>query len=192
VSQPDEWRGDDDVDHVETIGRWVTVRQAAEDVGRSVDWVRRQYRAGVVESRVQPGRYGPERLIDIEELRVAAESPKPGAAPAAAPLPMLAETVHELARQLGEAQERAARAEAEAEELRRALDAAERRLAARDASAPDAPAGDDADEALWVAANAQFLRTLPGTTARQDAGKRLVQGGGVEVSRGGRRRWRRS
>jgi hypothetical protein len=113
-------------EHFETIGPWVTVRQAADDVDRSVDWVRRQYRSGTVASVVRHGRYGPERLVDIHALREAAVAPRRVTASRSTPgasLPVLAETVHELARQLGEAQERAARAEAEAEELRRRLEA---------------------------------------------------------------------
>lgn len=107
--------------------------------------------------------------------------------PQSAPLPVLAETIHELARQLGEVQERAARAEADAEELRQKLADAERAAtAAPPAATPDVP---ERDASLWLAANRQFLRTLPGAAAREAAGTRLA-GGREPVRR--TRPWRRS
>jgi hypothetical protein len=189
-------------DAVETIGRWVTVRQASERVGRSIDWVRRQYRSGAVESRTRDGRYGPERLVDIHALQAVAEAPKVGtmAAPSSGPsLPVLAETLHELARQLGEAQERAARAEAEAEEARLQLAEAEQdtgeQAGAEDGEAPaESPdttddASDDPDRhaQLWLAANEQYLRALPGGAAREAAGVRLAGGRTIDI--GKRPRW---
>ena len=216
--QPNERRRSaSDEDHVETIGRWVTVRQAADDVGRSVDWVRRQYRSGAVASLTQSGRYGPERLVDIHVLRDVAAAPKvtsPTPSVPAASLPVLAETLHELARQLGEAQERAARAETEAEALRRQLDeqngetgdggeaedevedevedetSLEGRLA-RLRDEPGETATADHHETLWLAANEQFLRTLPSAAARQEAGDRLLGGRRVDAGQKVRRRRRR-
>jgi hypothetical protein len=196
VQQQD--RGNGSSDNVETLGRWVTVRQAANHVDRSVDWVRRQYRSGAVDSRIQAGRYGPERLVDIATLEALAEAPKPssparspkgGPAPAAQ-LPVLAETLHELAHQLGEAQERAARAEADAEELRRKLAEAEQVVEAqepeRDVPDDGAP---DPDASLWLAANGQFLRTLPGAAAREAAGERLSGGPPIKPADRTRPRW---
>lgn len=188
----DEARDDD----LEPSDSWVTVRQAAEQVGRSVDWVRRQYRSGSVESRTQAGPHGPERLVDIDALRALAEARGTSPLPAqqqSPPLPVLAETIHELARQLGEVQERAARAEADAEELRQRLADAEQGVAD-----PEPTEGDRAADAperhalLWLAANRQFLRTLPGAAAREAAGARLAGGRRVDLGRGTRpwRRWR--
>ena len=171
----------------------MTVRDAAEHVGRSVDWVRRQYRSGAVDSRTRAGRHGPERLVDIHALRAVADArfgPHP-ARPQPAPLPVLAETVHELARQLGEVQERAARAEADAEELRQRLADAEQ-ATATDPPAPDAPDAPERHATLWLAANRQYLRTLPGAAAREAAGARLAGGRSVEPAPRTRpwRRWR--
>jgi hypothetical protein len=208
----DRRRSASDEDNVETIGRWVTVRQAADDVGRSVDWVRRQYRSGAVASLTQSGRYGPERLVDIHALREVAATPKVTSSPSSVPaasLPVLAETLHELARQLGEAQERAARAETEAEELRRQLEAAEptgeggedldapedetspERRVARLRDEPDETVTADHHETLWIAANEHFLRTLPSAAARQQAGDRLLGGRRIDAGQKGRRRGRR-
>jgi hypothetical protein len=187
--------------------RWITVREAAEHVGRSVDWVRRQYRSGAVDSRIQAGRYGPERLVDVDMLETAAETPKPGAPKTGtgAPdvqLPVLAETLHELAHQLGEAQERAARAESDAEDLRRRLTEIEQAQAEAEETAEveageSEAAGDDVggsgnghgdrDDQLWVAANRHYLRTLPGAAAREAAGARLT--GGRSVGAAKPRRW---
>jgi hypothetical protein len=211
--QPNERRHDaGDTDHVETIGRWVTVRQAADDVGRSVDWVRRQYRSGAVASHTRSGRYGPERLVDIHALRAVSAAPKvTSSTPSlpAASLPVLAETLQELARQLGEAQERAARAETEAEELRQRLerqnaesadgatpeaDAAASWLDRRRAQDESADRGEpeaDHHETLWLAANEHFLRTLPSAAARQEAGDRLLGGRRVDPRRKARRLLRR-
>jgi hypothetical protein len=222
--QPDERRRSaTDKDHVETIGRWVTVRQAADDVGRSVDWVRRQYRSGAVASLTRAGRYGPERLVDIHALRGVSEAPKvtsPTSSAPAASLPMLAETLQELARQLGEAQERAVRAESEAEKLRLRLERQSTPAAGgADAAVDDPPAADadgsteepgarderderderdarddeaaDEQQTLWLAANEHFLRTLPSAAARQEAGDRLLGGRRVDTLRKARRRLRR-
>ena len=85
---------------------------------------------------------------------------------------MLAETLHELARQLGEVQERAARAEADAEELRQRLAGVEQAATSEPPSdTPDVP---ERHASLWLAANRQFLRTLPGAAAREAAGARLA------------------
>jgi hypothetical protein len=107
------------------------MRRAAEAARRSVDWVRRQYRAGSVSGTVRRGRYGPERLVDVKEVLAragahpetrAAPPPDAGDPPFMGPsLLVLAETLHDLARQLGEAQARAARAEADAAQLRQRL-----------------------------------------------------------------------
>lgn len=178
---------------------WVTVRDAAEHVGRSVDWVRRQYRSGAVDSRTRAGAHGPERLVDIHALRAVAtaRTGTPPDRPRAAPLPVLAETVHELARQLGEVQERAARAEADAEELRQRLADAQQATDSKqgaDAGPPARPAPDPAERhmAVWLAANRQYLRTLPGAAAREAAGARLAGGRSVEPAPRTRpwRRWR--
>jgi hypothetical protein len=197
--------------------RWITVRQAADHVGRSVDWVRRQYRSGTVDSRIQTGRHGPERLVDVDMLEAAAETPKTAAprngATPEVQLPVLAETLHELAHQLGEAQERAARAEADAEDLRRRLteieqaqteaeaEGAEAEGAEADADAEPAAEADppavveaanghsERDDRLWIAANRHYLRTLPGAAAREAAGARLT--GGRTVGDGKRRWWPR-
>jgi hypothetical protein len=205
VQQQDRANGSSD--NVETLGRWVTVRQAANHVDRSVDWVRRQYRSGAVDSRTQAGRYGPERLVDIGKLEALAEAPKTGSTarppkggPApAAQLPVLAETLHELAHQLGEAQERAARAEADAEELRRKLAEAEQAAEAAEAQEPQEPQAPerelpddeapDPDASLWLAANGQFLRTLPGAGAREAAGERLSGGPPIKPADRTRPRW---
>jgi len=188
--------GNADTGNGDAGGDWATVRDAAEHVGRSVDWVRRQYRSGAVDSRMRPGRHGPERLVDLDALRAVAgaRTDSPSGGPRSAPLPVLAETVHELARQLGEVQERAARAEADAEELRQRLadveQAAETNHAA-DAGPPGARPEPDPGErhmAVWLAANRQYLRTLPGAAAREAAGARLVGGRSVEPRS---RPWRR-
>ena len=189
-----EHQREDAPDEIETDDGWVTVKEAAEQVGRSVDWVRRQYRSGVVESRTQAGRYGPERLVDIHALGAVAEARKAAPpAPPSAPLPVLAETLHELVRQLGEVQDRAARAEADAEELRHRLADAEQATtgpeppeASPDAEVPERHAS------LWLAANRQFLRTLPGAAAREAAGARLAGRRPVEPAPRTRpwRRWR--
>jgi hypothetical protein len=84
-------------------------------------------------------------------------------------LPVLAEAVSELARRLREAQDRAARAEADARELRRKL--------------ADTPGRPEHHAALWLAANEQYLRTLPGAAAREAAGRRLAGDGRVRPSR---------
>jgi hypothetical protein len=179
-------------------GGWATVRDAAEQVGRSVDWVRRQCRSGTVDSRMRAGRHGPERLVDLDALRAVAtaRTDSPSAGSRSAPLPVLAETVHELARQLGEVQERAARAEADAEELRQRLADVEQAAdinQAADAGPPVAgPVPDLAERhvEVWLAANRQYLRTLPGAAAREAAGARLAGGRSVEPAPRSRP-WRR-
>jgi hypothetical protein len=180
-----------DTDDLDAGEGWVTVRQAAAQVGRSANWVRRQYRSGAVDSRTRTGRHGAERLVDLDALRAVAEarnvSPPP-ARPESAPLPVLAETIHELARQLGEVQERAARAEADAEELRRKLADAEQAATPEPPAVPDIP---ERDASLWLAANRQFLRTLPGAAAREAAGARLAGGHALQPRRR-TRPWRRS
>jgi len=172
----DDLDADDlDTDGMATGDGWVSVRDAAAHVGRSVNWVRRQYRSGVVESRTRAGRHGPERLVDLRALCAVSEartvSPPPAGAQSA-PLPVLAETLHELARQLGEVQERAARAEADAEELRQRL--ADVEQAATSEPPSDTPDVPERHASLWLAANRQFLRTLPGAAAREAAGARLA------------------
>ena len=190
----------DSTQNTDASDGWVTVRDAAGHVGRSVDWVRRQYRSGAVDSRTRAGRHGPERLVDIHALRAVAEArfgPHP-ARPQSAPLPVLAETVHELARQLGEVQERAARAEADAEALRQRLADAEQATDSKPGAGPEPPAtgaGPEVAErhvAVWLAANRQYLRTLPGAAAREAAGARLAGGRSVEPAPRARpwRRWR--
>ena len=109
--------------------------------------------------------------------------------PTRRPLPVLAETVHELARQLGEVQERAARAEADAEELRQRLADAEQRRGpnrspralSRRMGADRGPGTPSGTWRVWLAANRQYLRTLPGAAAREAAGARLAGGRPVGV-----------
>ena len=87
-----------------------------------------------------------------------------------APLPVLAETVHELARQLGEVQERAATPRP-MPRLRQRLAHVEQAAEdnrSSDADPPDGRPVPDLTErhvAVWLAANRQYLRTLPGTAA---------------------------
>lgn len=106
---------------------WVTLREAAELGEVSVSALRKAYRAGRIDSRLDAGPYGDQRLVRLDQVRAVVGARTP-AAPAPTLLPQLLEEVtrgwavasalHEAGQELGVLRERAGRAEAEAETLR--------------------------------------------------------------------------
>ncbi len=64
----------------------LTLRQAAERTGMSATTLRRYIKAGRLRARLVPGRYGPEYVVELDELRHAGlwdgTSEPPAAAPA--------------------------------------------------------------------------------------------------------------
>ena len=101
---------------------WVTLRQASDQTGVSVSTLRNWYRKGLVNSRVEKGPNGAQRLVKLQEVgeRVKAKTP---ADPTPAPetssggSDSVSKSLHELIEELAEARERAGRAEAKAELL---------------------------------------------------------------------------
>ena len=100
---------------------WVTLREASDQTGVSVSTLRNWYRKGLVNSRVEKGPNGAQRLVRLEEVgeRVRAKVP-------ADPTPAQTSSVDSesvssqlrgLIEELAEARERAGRAEARAELL---------------------------------------------------------------------------
>ena len=104
---------------------WVTLREASDQTGVSVSTLRNWYRKGLVNSRVEKGPNGAQRLVRLEEVgeRVRAKVP-------ADPTPAQTSSVdsesvssqlRSLIEELAEARERAGRAEARAELLAQQL-----------------------------------------------------------------------
>ncbi len=108
----------------------MTLREGAEGAGVSVAAIRKWYRAGLVASRMEPGPYGPQRMVDIDELleRATARRDRPASPQQTAGVFVPSESwtgmldqlgnLYELAKSLSEVRERAAKAEAEGEFLR--------------------------------------------------------------------------
>ena len=99
---------------------WVTLRQASDQTGISVSTLRNWYRKGLVNSRVEKGPNGAQRLVRLEEVgervKAKAKSEHSPADTADASEPV-SKSLHELIEELAEARERAGRAEARAEFL---------------------------------------------------------------------------
>lgn len=124
---------------------WVTLRDASDQAGVSVSWLRKQYRRGTLPTREVAGPRGPQKLVPLDRVRAlaapfspAAGAPGPasGTSPAAPRVPGLPQAVDRGSRaavgapdlalldRLVEAEGRAARAEADAAHLRARLEAA--------------------------------------------------------------------
>ncbi|MDQ4142903.1 MAG: hypothetical protein M3198_04020 [Actinomycetota bacterium] len=114
-------------------GEWVTLRRAAEETGVSISTLRSWYRKGLVDSRVEKGPNGSQRMVRLAEITSRARrdngreaQPAPGPGTAAFP-----GELRELIAELASARERAGRAEARADFLAQEL--ADLRSAPREA-----------------------------------------------------------
>jgi len=127
---------------------WVPLKVAAEATGVSVATLRKWYRAGSVPSRLEDGPYGPQKAVPLAAvLERAARAPAPSrgsqgpqtAVPGPAPIPGSAlipmADLAPLFDRLADAEQRAARYQAEAEFLREQL---ARRRADQEVEAPAA------------------------------------------------------
>lgn len=141
-------------------GEWVTLREASEAVGVSVSALRKAYRAGRIDSRDEEGPYGPQKLVDLDEVRrVMGPDAKPatGSTPADPRALVLLEearrgwdafaALHAAGRELAELRERVGVAETEARLYRERCEELERELAALRAAAPRVIDLDGIDEA---------------------------------------------
>lgn len=145
---------------VETRSEWVPLKEAAEDAGISVSTLRNWYRKGQIDSRLRTGPRGKQRLVRKTEILERASDrsggvttarsrssanghPQSNSGPAPPSLP-------DLIKELGEAHERAARAESRAEFLSEQLTKMEARFEdlLRDGGLPAETAIDDPDDVL--------------------------------------------
>lgn len=108
-------------------GDWVTLRRASEETGVSISTLRSWYRKGVVDSRVEKGPNGSQRIVRLEEIAGRAKrADKTEATDAHTREPRadgvaLPNELREMIDELAEARERAGRAEARADFLAREL-----------------------------------------------------------------------
>lgn len=115
-----------------TSTRWVTVREASDLTGASVSVIRKWYRKGHVDSRMEPGPHGDQRLVDlaaVEERAAQTIAPRTDTGPAPEQPPPVPEGMaivpvdawERTVQSLTDAAERAGRLEAENEQLRAQL-----------------------------------------------------------------------
>lgn len=145
------------------VDRWVTLREAAEVAGVSVSALRKAYREERLDSRLEAGPYGEQRMVELGQVleRIGRGRPEGAAAavgvgaglepgamlvPAAAWQGVLEQLghLHQAGQELAEARERAAKAETEAAFLRERL--AEMRARLETPPAAVTPAPGQADE----------------------------------------------
>ncbi len=119
---------------------WVPLKEAAEDAGISVSTLRNWYRKGEIDSRLGSGPHGKRRLVRKAEI-LERTSEKSHRRPSTQDVPSSANghpsadldpstpSLPDLIKELGHAQERAARAESKADSLREQLAKVEARLA---------------------------------------------------------------
>ena len=143
--------------------RWVTLREAAEVAGVSVSALRKAYREARLDSRLEAGPYGDQRMVEVGQVLERIGRGRPEGAPAAVAggagveagamlVPAAAWQgvleqlghLHQAGRELAEARERAAKAETEASFLRERL--AEMRARLETPAAAVTPAPGQADE----------------------------------------------
>ena len=135
--------------------RWVTLREASEAAGVSVSALRKAYREERIDSRLEPGPHGEQRIVELGQVleRMGrGRAPQPAAVRAAEvtapPGTMLVPQeawervlsqlghLHDAGQQLAEARERAAKAETEAAFLRERLAELRARLEAPSTPTP--------------------------------------------------------
>jgi DNA-binding transcriptional MerR regulator len=144
---------------VEPRSEWIPLKEAAEDAGVSVSTLRNWYRKGQIDSRLHTGPRGKQRLVRKAEILERASDrsggvttarsrssssnghPQSNSSPAPPSLP-------DLVKELGEAHERAARAEARAEFLSEELAKMEARFETLLRESPQETRIDDLDDGL--------------------------------------------
>ncbi len=102
---------------------WVTLRQASDDTGVSISTLRSWYRKGLIDSRVEKGPNGSQRIVRLQEVAARA---RPATRPAGTGdgLPdrnARAGELRQVIEELAAARERAGRAEARADLLAQEL-----------------------------------------------------------------------
>ena len=107
-------------------GNWVTLRHASDETGISISTLRNWYRKGLVNSRIEKGPNGTQRLVELGEVRgrvpqkYAPERTTPGATASIGEV-AVSKSLPDLIEELAQARERAGRAEARAELLMQQL-----------------------------------------------------------------------
>lgn len=103
--------------------KWVTLKEASRVAGVSVSTLRNWYRKEVISSRTERGPNGEQRLVRLDEVTKRAGAADENASPnGEVDLVPVIEALPRLIKDLGEARERAGRAEAKVEMLTEELD----------------------------------------------------------------------
>lgn len=107
-------------------GNWVTLRRASDETGVSISTLRNWYRKGLVDSRIEKGPNGTQRLVELGEVggRVPEKNTPERTLPAASTsigAVSVSKALPDLIEELAQARERAGRAEARAELLMQQL-----------------------------------------------------------------------